>query len=87
MAEKSYPINVEQVVSFLTYAFTKAQNKACNNGVSRDNNKGTTLYEYQVEFSHLINEIQRGPIYIVPMHIQEANDLIAKLERERGGRE
>lgn len=87
MIEKDSRINTEQVVGYLSHAFAKATIRAINNGVSRDNYSGTTLYKYQVEFSYLINEIQRGPIYIVPMHIQEANDLIAKLEKERGAKE
>lgn len=82
-------INVDQVVSYLSHAFSKAQSRA----VSKIGNKAlrtvvdgavetTALYDYQVEFCHLVNEIQRGPVYIVPKVIQDANDLIARLEQE-----
>lgn len=74
-------INVEQVVQFLSRAFSNAMNKA-SNVLGRDNSRGTKLYEYQVEFCYLVDEILRGPVYIVPVHIQSANELIAKLEQE-----
>lgn len=82
-------INIEQVVNYLNHAFAKASAKAAPNigykalrTVTRGTVETTPLYDYQVEFSYLINEIQRGPIYIVPKLIQDANDLILKLEQE-----
>ena len=48
--------------------------------VGRDNAKGTKLYKFQVDFCYLIDEITRGPMYIVPKRIQATNALIGRLE-------
>lgn len=74
-------INVDQVVNYLNHAFSKAVQKS---GLDSKNTKGTKLYDYQVDFCHLINDIERGPQYIVPKKITDANELIARLEKERG---
>ncbi len=52
-----------------------------------DKNRGLTievtcLHQYQVVFCFLVDEIQRGPEYILPKVIQDANQLIVALERE-----
>jgi hypothetical protein len=83
-------INVDQVVSYLSHAFSKAQSramarigsKAVRTVKSNGEVETTTLYDYQVEFCYLIDEIQRGPAYIVPKIIQDANELIARLDQE-----
>lgn len=82
-------INVEQVVNYLSHSFAKAASKAAPKignrairTVANGNVHTTTLYNYQVDFVYLVNEIQRGPMYIVPKLIQDANDLIARLEKE-----
>lgn len=87
MAEKK--INIEQVLNYLNHAFARASVKASSKIGSkavRVNVNGkleaTTLYNYQVEFCYLVNEIQRGPGYITPKLIQDANDLISRLENE-----
>jgi len=94
MAEKfdrsDRKINLPQVVNYLNHAFAKAMSKAIpalGNKATRtvfdDGQVETTaLYEYQVDFCYLVDEIQRGPTYIIPKVIQDANDLIARLERE-----
>lgn len=72
-------INTSQVVSYLNHAFGKAAQKA---NLGAKNGKGTKLYEYQVEFSYLVDGISRGPTYIVPKLIAEANELVEKLASE-----
>jgi|SRR5271157_682420 len=74
-------INTEQVISYLSHAFSSAMKKA-QPLVGNRNHKGTTLYEYQVDFCYLVDEIQRGPEYILPKIIQDANQLIVELEKE-----
>src|ERR1700722_20261528 len=74
-------INVEQVVTYLSHAFARAQQKAVH-AIGSRNHKGTTLYQYQTEFCYLIDEIQRGPQYILPKIIQDTNQLIDSLEKE-----
>lgn len=87
MAE-SKPINVDEVVNYLNRAFSKATSKASaelgNKAIRQKNHRGvvekTALYDFQVEFSYLIDNIQRGPGYIRPKVIQQANDLIHQVE-------
>lgn len=74
-------INTEQVVSYLSHAFMRAMQKSSHQ-IGNRNHKGTCLYRYQTEFCYLIDEIQRGPEYILPKVIQDANQLIVALERE-----
>ena len=74
-------INTEQVVTYLSHAFTRAQQKAAY-AIGNRNFKGTKLYDYQVDFCYMIDEIQRGPQYILPKVIQDANQLIFNLEKE-----
>ncbi len=84
-------INIEDVVKYLSRAFSKAATKAGeivgSEAIRTKNKKSgrwetTTMYDYQVNFCYLINNIQRGPRYISTKSIQEANELIAKLELE-----
>ena len=89
MAQDQQRINVDNVVRYLSHAFAKAMSKATSkigNKALRTVNKGkistTTLYDYQMKFCYLIDDIQRGPRYIAPKKIQEANELIAKLDGE-----
>lgn len=73
-------INVEQVVTYLSHAFARAQQKAVY-AIGNRNYKGSKLYDFQVNFCYLIDEIQRGPVYILPKVIQDANQLILELEK------
>ena len=89
MAHDQQKINVDKVVRYLSHAFAKAMSKATSkigNKALRSVNKSkvstTKLYDYQVKFCYLIDDIQRGPSYIAPKKIQEANELIADLDNE-----
>ena len=83
-------INIDEVVKYLSRAFSKAAAKAADTIGGRSqrfkNKSGqwetTPLYDYQVDFCYLIDNIQRGPRYIATKSIQKANDLIADLEAE-----
>jgi len=83
MAERNErKIDIGQVVNYLNRTFAKAQATAMQNFKNPKNHLGTVLYKYQVDFSYLIDGIQRGPAYIAPKLIQEANELIERLEQE-----
>lgn len=73
-------INVETVVSYLNHSFAKKIEEVFGNKAKAV--KGTELYKAQVEFCYLIDEIQRGPSYILPKAISDANEFIASLERK-----
>jgi len=83
-------INIDDVIKYLSRAFSKATTKAASTiGVrahrfkEHDGSWATTpLYDYQVDFCHLINNINKGPRYIAIKNIQRANELIAELEAE-----
>lgn len=74
--ENQKPINIEQTAAYLSVAFANATRK-----FGSKNHKGTELYDLQVEFCWLMHEITAGPPYIAPIPIQEANDLIARIEK------
>ena len=73
-------IDVKQVVGFLSHSFANTAEEVF--GPRTRAVKGTLLYGYQVDFCHLIDEIQRGPRYMLPKVISSVNDLIAELKEE-----
>lgn len=73
MGKDASSINVKQVLEYLTHTFEEATRGL---GPKSKAVKGSKLYELQVEFAYLIDEIERGPTYMLPMVIQQANDLI-----------
>lgn len=82
-------INVADVVKYLSRAFSRATHYAANQIGSRATRslqpngvilETTKLYDYQVEFCYLIDNIMRGPRYIATKNIQYANELIAEIE-------
>jgi len=84
-------INIDEVVKYLSRAFSKATVKAVDaiglrahrfKDQKSDKWESTPLYDYQVEFCYLVDNIQRGPRYIATKSIQRANELIAELEAE-----
>ena len=73
-------INKDRVLEFLSKAFHSATQRAVRARVlSRDNGKGSELHTLQVEFCYMQADIARGPSYIVPKRISEANELIDSL--------
>jgi len=77
------PLEVERTVSYLSRAFSNATFKASHiigNKAERSVTSSTELYDYQVDFAYLIDNIQRCPAYIVPKYVQEANDLITGIK-------
>ena len=83
-------INLNDVVKYLNRAFSKAAYRVSDvigkSAIRYQTVNGdwdtTLLYDYQVDFAHLINKIQREPTYASRKAIQEANDLIRDLEAE-----
>ena len=63
-----------QTVRYLSGAFA-AKSRVLKN----DNRVGSDLHAAQVDFSYLIDDIQRGPTYMVPKAIAAANALIDSL--------
>jgi len=82
-------INIEDVVKYLNRAFNKAIYKNSHiigkQAIRTRNIQGkwetTPLYDYQVDFAYLINEIQRAPIYNARKAIHKANYLIREIEQ------
>lgn len=77
---KQRPVDVQQVIKFLSVAFTRAHQTAFEN-IGNRNGVGTRLYEFQVEFCYLVHDIENGPSYIAPKKIAEANKLIDRLAK------
>lgn len=78
--EEKKEINLEQVVTYLTNAFGRASRH-----LGFKNQLGTDLYDHQVEFMYMIDDIKRGPGYIVPKRIAEANQLIDNITKHSEG--
>jgi len=64
-------IDVNHVCSHLTWLFNNAISS-----MGRDWQKGTKLYQYQIDFCYYIDDIRRGPTYLVPKNIADCNELI-----------
>ncbi|KKM24950.1 hypothetical protein LCGC14_1599910 [marine sediment metagenome] len=78
-------INIEQVVSYLNHTFAKTSEGTF--GTRAAALRGTRLHTYQVDHTYLIDEIQRGPIYMLPKVIGYANDNIAAMKDEENQQE
>lgn len=69
-------IDVSRVVRHLNANFKAATQKL---GGGRKNERGTELYKLQCDFAYMIDEIERGPVYLMPKIISDANELIAAI--------
>ena len=89
-------IDVARVVNHLNHAFEEATTKMGKTispfvgapqigKIIRNSEfpRGNELYQLQVEFCYLIDEIVRGAVYISPKTITECNDFIARIEETR----
>lgn len=74
-------INIEQVVSYLNHSFAEKSREVF--GPKPNAVKGTAAYAAQVQHCYFIDEIQRGPTYMLPKVIGEANDHIAALKKDK----
>jgi len=72
-------INIDQVVGYLNHTFAKTAEEVFGSKV-RSAVKGTLLYTYQVNHCYLVDEIQRGPLYMLPKVISSANENIASMQ-------
>lgn len=84
--DQEFEKNVNNAVKYLNHAFATALQKAGSKGVSkcvRENKdvgkikEANAAYLAQVEFTYLIDEVQRGPACMVQKNISEINELIA----------
>jgi hypothetical protein len=74
-------INVPQVVSYLHHTFAKTAEEVFGRSVAP---RGTPLYDFQVAHCYFVDEIQRGPTYMLPKVISDANANIAAMkERDK----
>lgn len=80
-------VDINQTVRYLSGAFafaTRGMNRA-----TRIKDKTTNklvpneLYALQVNFCHFVNEIERGPKYLVPKVISACNQFINEINLSR----
>lgn len=74
MSYNSKHINVNHVVNHLKVIFEKAISD-----LPKDNSRGTLLHKYQTEFCYYIDEIERGPNYMISKIISECNMFIDQI--------
>lgn len=70
-------------VKYLYGAFLHATLKAnaiLGNKAERNDMGNTDLYNFQVDFAYIINNIQSCPSYSVQNHIHEANNIISTIK-------
>lgn len=86
--EQQKEIDVNRVVSHLNHLFTEATarfERAQSPYIFKEEKLSVrapnATYVWQVEFCYLINEILRGPKYIVPKIIADANELIDEIKQ------
>ena len=80
-------INVDQVVSYLNHTFAETVREVFGPRAKSQRTsdlgvhvEGTALYWAQTEFCYLIDEIQRGPTYMLPKVIGYANNFISSMK-------
>ena len=73
-SEAPKPIDVNHVCEHLGWLFRDATLGMKNN------TKGNDLFDFQVEFAYFLDNITRGPTYIVPKLIAECNQFIEKIK-------
>jgi len=64
----------QQIVNRIKYEFRERTKKLGNK-----NEKGTLLHTLQVEFSYIVNEIQRGPSFFLPKLLSDYQQLLKKI--------
>jgi hypothetical protein len=82
--QEKQELDIPQIVTFLNHAFAKAtqgMGRAARTVHKDLTVTKTALYQLQVDFCYLIDDIQRSPLYIVPKLVAEANETIEKLSR------
>lgn len=63
-----------QISNRLKYEFRERVKKLGNR-----NEKGTLLYNLQVDFSYIINEIQKGPTFFIPKLLSDYQQLLKRI--------
>lgn len=76
--------DVAQSVDYLNRAFARARKDYIDitgeRSVKSRWGKGTTIYQFEVDYCYIINEIQQGSIYVVAKNIAQANVIIQRLQ-------
>ena len=86
-------IDVEQVVKYLNHTFSRAieqafgRTKAVRTTRLGEPLVGTPLYHTQINYCYLIDDIQRGPTYMLPKAISAANEFIAAIINKESAQE
>ncbi len=80
-------IDSDRVIRHLTRNFQEVTRNMGKAVRVDKNGEATELYKYQVEMAYMIDEIQRGPVYLMPKIIADANELIAELQLKKRAKE
>jgi hypothetical protein len=85
MAEQQSPsdVMIEKSVRYLSAQFAKATAGMGKAVRATKNAPATDLYLLQVDFAHMIDEIQRGPKYFAPKVISECNEFLDAIWQKR----
>lgn len=72
-------IDAKKVISYLNHTFAKTAEEVFGR-IRPANTRGTPLYGFQVDHCYFVDEIQRGPTYMLPKVISDANANIAAMK-------
>jgi hypothetical protein len=70
-------VNVDKVLAGINRSFVQATAGLGSNA------KGTKLYQYQVDYCYIVNEINRGPSCMVQKYLSDLDDLIDDIRSQR----
>lgn len=73
--QTSNEVNTDKVIAFLSYRFRTVTSR-----IPRDDQGLKRLKTLQVEFSYLIDEVKRGPVYQFSMAVTNVNAFIQTIE-------
>lgn len=85
MAENQSPSEqmIEKSVRYLQNQFSKVTAGMGKAVRATKTQPATELYQLQVDFAYLIDEIQRGPRYFAPKVISECNEFLDNIIQKR----
>lgn len=83
IAQEQHERTVERSVRFLCNQFQKITAGMGRATRANGNQPATDLYGYQVEFSYMIDAIQRGPRHFAPKVISDCNEFLDTISQAK----
>lgn len=75
--------DLERTISYLSSSFSRARESMLSRAYSSKGDKQNILAElkeYETELCYLIDDIQRGHLYLIPKRVSDVNILVRQVE-------